>query len=206
MMNIYQSIPAIMLDMGVVGKDKKNAQQGFMFRGIDDVMNATNPFMAKHKVFVVPNVIERIREERTTKAGGAMYLTLLRVEFTFYAEDGTFVKAVTDGEAMDTGDKGTNKAMSIAFKYALFQVFNIPTEEMKDPDAETPEPTTAKTSSKFVSKSQSKELIELCKNADGTWDKEKILQLKAMGYNDTNEIPTTQFELVKKLLEDKKHE
>ena len=42
---------------------------------------------------------------------------------------------------MDSGDKATNKAMAIAMKYALFQVFCIPTEEMKDPDAETPEPT-----------------------------------------------------------------
>ena len=37
---------------------------------------------------------------------------------------------------MDSGDKATNKAMSIAFKYACFQVFCIPTEEMADPDAE----------------------------------------------------------------------
>ena len=40
---------------------------------------------------------------------------------------------------MDSGDKATNKAMAIAFKYACFQVFCIPTEEMKDPDGETPE-------------------------------------------------------------------
>ena len=39
---------------------------------------------------------------------------------------------------MDSGDKASNKALSIAFKYACFQVFCIPTEEMKDPDAETP--------------------------------------------------------------------
>ena len=39
---------------------------------------------------------------------------------------------------MDSGDKATTKAMAIAFKYACFQVFCIPTEEMKDPDAETP--------------------------------------------------------------------
>ena len=37
---------------------------------------------------------------------------------------------------MDSGDKATNKAMSIAFKYACFQTFCIPTEEMVDPDAE----------------------------------------------------------------------
>ena len=41
---------------------------------------------------------------------------------------------------MDSGDKATNKAMSIAYKYACFQVFCIPTEEMMDPDAEILEP------------------------------------------------------------------
>ena len=43
---------------------------------------------------------------------------------------------------MDSGDKASNKAMSSAFKYACFQVFCIATEEMKDPDAETPPPST----------------------------------------------------------------
>ena len=47
--------------------------------------------------------------------------------------------AVTIGEGMDSGDKATNKAMAIAFKYACFQVFCIPTEEMNDPDSESPE-------------------------------------------------------------------
>ena len=40
------------------------------------------------------------------------------------------------GEGMDSGDKASNKALAVAFKYACFQVFCIPTEEMKDPDAE----------------------------------------------------------------------
>ena len=43
---------------------------------------------------------------------------------------------------MDSGDKASNKAMSAAFKYACFQTFCIPTEEMQDPDAETPPPST----------------------------------------------------------------
>ena len=40
---------------------------------------------------------------------------------------------------MDRSDKSTNKAMSAAFKYACFQTFCIPTEEMRDADAESPQ-------------------------------------------------------------------
>ena len=135
-MNIYESITAVMNEIGAVGKNSKNAQQGFMFRGIDAVMNAINPALVKHKVFIVPEILEQSREERTTSKGGLLIYSICKVKYTFYAEDGSSVSAVVIGEGMDSGDKATNKAMSIAFKYACFQVFCIPTEEMKDPDAE----------------------------------------------------------------------
>ena len=138
-MNIYESICAIMADSPVVAKAQKNSQQGFMYRGVDVVMNVFQPLLAKHKVFVVPEVLDTSREERTTKNGGNLIYTILKMRYTFYAEDGTFVTAVVQGEGMDSADKSGNKAMSVAFKYAMFQVFCIPTEEMKDPDADSPE-------------------------------------------------------------------
>lgn len=140
-LNIYQAISACMADIGAIAKDKKNQQQGFMYRGIDDVMNALNPAMVKNGLFVVPEVLEQSREERTTKNGSQMTCTVMKIKYTFYAQDGTFISAVTVGEAMDMADKSSNKAMAIAFKYACFQVFCIPTEEMQDPDSVTPEPT-----------------------------------------------------------------
>lgn len=136
---IYKAISNVMTDIGAVGKNQKNQQQGFMFRGIDAVMNAINPALIKHHVFVVPEVLEQSREERTTKTGNHLIYSICRIKYTFYAEDGSSVTAITVGEGMDSGDKATNKAMAIAFKYACFQVFCIPTEEMKDPDAESHE-------------------------------------------------------------------
>lgn len=143
-MNIFESITAIMQEIPAIGKDKKNQQQGFKYRGIDDVMNALQPILSKHKVFVVPEVIDQSREERVTNKGGTILYSMLKVRYTFYAEDGTNVSAVVIGEGMDSGDKASNKAMAIAMKYAFFQVFCIPTEEMNDPDAETPEPSRPK--------------------------------------------------------------
>lgn len=135
-MNVYEAIIGVMGDIGAIGKGKKNTQQGFMYRGVDDVMNALQPLLVKHKVFIVPNIIKKAREERQTKQGGNLIYSVCDIEYTFYAEDGSSIKCTVTGEGMDSGDKATNKAMAIAFKYACFQVFCIPTEEMKDPDAE----------------------------------------------------------------------
>ena len=140
-MNIFDTINAVMADIGAIGKTSKNTTQGFMFRGIDAVMNAINPALVKYKLFIVPEVIEQTREERQTSKGNALIYSICKVRYTFYAEDGSSITCTVIGEGMDSGDKATNKAMSIAFKYACFQVFCIPTEEMEDPDKESHEVT-----------------------------------------------------------------
>ncbi|WP_066454501.1 ERF family protein [Anaerotruncus rubiinfantis] len=141
---IYAAMCAAMNSVGAIGKNDRNSQQGFMYRGIDAVYNALQPVLIEHKIFVVPEVLEQTREERQTKSGGSLIYSILKVKFTFYAEDGSNVSAVVIGEGMDSGDKASNKAMSAAFKYACFEAFCIPTDEMRDPDAETPESITPK--------------------------------------------------------------
>lgn len=143
-MNIYEAITAIMQEGYSIGKNKRNQQQGFMYRGIDDVMNTFQPLMSKYKVFCVPEVIGHEREERQTNKGNNLIYSILTIRYTFYAEDGTSVSAVVVGEGMDSGDKASNKALAVGMKYAMFQTFCIPTEEMIDPDSVTPEPTTPK--------------------------------------------------------------
>lgn len=133
---IYEAISNVMAEIGAVGKDSKNAQQGFKYRGIDAVMNALSPALIKNKVFVVPEILEQTREERQTSKGSNLIYSICKVRYTFYTTDGSSIQATVIGEGMDSGDKATNKAMSIAFKYACFQVFCIPTEEMVDPDSE----------------------------------------------------------------------
>lgn len=140
MSEIYTAIPKIMDDLGAVGKNSRNAAQGYNFRGIDDIVVALKPLLARYGVFYVPYVIGYTREEKPAKSGGVLMTSILEVEFTFYAIDGSSVKAKTVGEAMDSGDKSINKAMSAALKYALIDVFNIPTTEPKDSEHESPEP------------------------------------------------------------------
>lgn len=136
---IYEAISAVMRDVGAVGKTEKNDTQRYKYRGIDAMYNALSPAMVKNHVCVLPKVLESTREERTTKNGSLLIYTILKMEYTFFTDDGSSVTAVVIGEAMDSSDKSTNKAMSAAFKYACFQTFCIPTEEMKDSEADSPE-------------------------------------------------------------------
>ncbi len=133
---IYTLMGKIMSEIGHVGKDSKNEQQGFKYRSIDAVYNAINPLLGKYGVFLSPEVLSKTREERTNKNGTVLAFTCLRMKYTFYAPDGSSVSCVVEGEGMDSGDKSSNKAMAVAHKYALLQTFCIPTEEAKDPDAE----------------------------------------------------------------------
>jgi len=136
---IYAALAAVMAEVGAVGKNGTNTQQNYKFRGIDDVLAATQHVMAKHKVLCVPCVIDREREYIETRNGGKMASVRLLVKFTFYAEDGSSVESVTLGEAMDSGDKATNKAMATALKYCLTMGLLMPTRE-DDRDTETVSP------------------------------------------------------------------
>ena len=138
---IYQAMAEILAEIPSIGKDNKNKEQGFKYRGIDDVYNGLHPLLAKHKVFMAPTVLSRASEERATKNGGALQCVTLSVEYRFFHADGSSISCTVMGEGRDTSDKA-NKAMAAAHKYALLQTFCIPTEDIgqDDPDAETPEP------------------------------------------------------------------
>ena len=123
-----------------ISKDRNNAQQGYKFRGIDDCLNALAPLMASHGLVIIPECLDRTVTERETRNGGSLFYVTVRVKYRFYAtEDASTVDAYVFGEAMDSADKATNKAMSAAYKYAVIQTFCIPTEGDNDADATTHE-------------------------------------------------------------------
>ena len=136
----YISIINTMKSVGAVAKGEFNTYDKYKFRGIDAVMNALGPAMRQNGIFCTPHVISHIQEARDSRKGEKLMYTIVHVEYTFYADDGSNVKADVYGEAMDRSDKSTNKAMSAAFKYALFQTFCIPTEDFIDTETESPEP------------------------------------------------------------------
>lgn len=135
---IHKAIIAVMREVGAIGKDEKNEQQGYNYRSIDTVYNRVQPLFAKYGIYSYPKVIEQSREIGKTKSGGTMHYALLTVEYTFAADDGSSIAVTVVGEGMDAGDKASNKAMAAAHKYALCQVLNIPYQVI-DPDKFTPE-------------------------------------------------------------------
>ena len=142
-MNVYKAISAVQAELAREGisKGRKNVQQGYTFRGIDDVYNALAPILAKNGLCVLPRCKSREVVERVNKNGTALFYVTVEAEFDFVcAEDGSkHTVGPMYGEAMDSGDKATNKAMSAAYKYAAMQAFAIPTEGDNDADATTHE-------------------------------------------------------------------
>lgn len=210
---IYQKISLIMAAVGAIGKDQENVSQHFSYRGIDDVYNALNRHMAEHRVFTVSDVLREDSEERPSKSGGILITRIYKIKYKFYAEDGSFVETTVMGEAMDTGDKASNKAFAVAHKYALLQIFCIPTDEVKDPDAESHEAVSKKAEKKERPKQKKngakREPIPVKMNIDGSWveldyydvlqrftlakeslgDKDYYEILGSFGYEKSNLIP-----------------
>jgi hypothetical protein len=132
---IAQALSEVMKAVGAIAKKDKNTAQGFNFRGIDSVVNAVSPALQKFGVVVVPSVEEY--DYQTVEIGRnrtAMGHVRVKVTYTFIGVNGDAIKATVVGEAMDSGDKATAKAMSVAFRTALLQSLSLPTDEV-DPDA-----------------------------------------------------------------------
>lgn len=175
---IYGAIATIMRETKAITKSSRNQQQGFMFRGIDAVMNELHDLFANNGVFILPEVLDYNVTEKVTQKGGYLYYTRAKVKFHFVADDASEVCTINIGEAMDSGDKGMNKAMSIALKYALMQMLLIPTEEAKDPDATTPPETRPRTISEIIQTLdpvKDAQLMAALNTITGVTDKESIM-------------------------------
>lgn len=134
---IFEKLCEIQKQIDGIGKNEVNQIQRFNFRGIDTVYNYLHGLLAEHEVFSVSEILDEKSEERQTKNGGNLIYRILKMKYRFYTSDGSSVETVVIGEGMDSGDKASNKAMAIAHKYALLQMFTIPTEDKKDPDTES---------------------------------------------------------------------
>lgn len=165
--NVYAKIAAVQGALAKVGiaKDRRNSGQGYNFRGIDDVYSALSPLLATHGLVIIPRMMEREVVERQSGKGGALFNVTVKAEFDFIsAEDGSTHTACTYGEAMDSADKATNKAMSAAYKYAAFMAFAIPTEGDNDADATTHEvaPREAAPTVQPITDEQWAKIVSLC--------------------------------------------
>jgi hypothetical protein len=148
---INKVIPALMLAIGDIGKEKTagNGNFAFKFRGIDDVLNHVGPACAKLGVRVEVDVIDHSEDrqdfvEKTERSGTKFekqkfrIFARLKMIVRFIAEDDSVHTCSAIGSSMDTsGDKATNKAMSAAFKYICFLGLVIPVEGALDESDDT---------------------------------------------------------------------
>ena len=136
--NIHLALAAIIRDVNAVGKTRKNEQQGFKFRGIEDLLNELHPIFSAHGVLCVPFTESYEHISTVNAKGNTVIRVFLKAGYRFTASDGSIVEATALGEGLDTGDKATPKAHSMALKTVLCQTFLVPTEDVVDADAYSP--------------------------------------------------------------------
>lgn len=130
---VHEALARVMADVQAVKKTGHNAHDNYNFRGIDAVMNAAGPAMRAHGVVPLPLLQEVTYRDTQTSTGKATREVNVKVTYRFVGPAGDHLDVTVPGEALDRGDKGTAKAMSVAYRIALLQVLCIPTDE-PDPD------------------------------------------------------------------------
>lgn len=131
---IHKAMLQAMREIAAVGiaKDKTATLGGsnVKYRGIEAAMNAMSGILIRCGITVSADYTELRVQERMKgdpADGKATRFATLRGAFTFTeVNDGSSVTFSCFGEAMDSGDKATTKAQSVAFRTALFQAFVVP--------------------------------------------------------------------------------
>lgn len=139
--NVHSALAAVMGDLPSIGKggQASQAQGGYSYRGIEQITQHAAPLLAKHGVVFVPQVVSM--EFRDLMVNSKPWTdTILTVRYRICGPGGAddYVEAIVVGIGRDNSDKGANKAMTQAFKYALTQVLCI-ADQKDDNDGTTAE-------------------------------------------------------------------
>lgn len=140
MANAREVILAVMHSVQGVAKRDRNSAQGFNFRGIDAVVNKVGPALREAGGFILPEIVNEQHSTALTAKGSQINVVHLTVKFGIYGLDGEPIVGSVAAEAMNSGDKATAMAMSVALRTFLLQVLALPTDE-PDPDSFTYEAT-----------------------------------------------------------------
>lgn len=203
--SIFKKMALVMAEIGSIEKSQRNQAQGYAFRGIDQFVNALNPVLIKHEVFISPrctSCTSEIKEVTRSngKAGIDKHASIL-MEYDFIASDGSKVTiGPIPAEGVDSGDKATNKALSAALKYALIQTFSIPTQDMEEADRESPvlgapvKQEYKPSPEKLVTDPQINRLIAICKSSNWSQDALRTYINKNFGKNTSRLLNQIEYE------------
>lgn len=153
--SIYEAMLKIMGGIDPIAKNKKNTQQNYKYRGVEDIYAVLNPMLIANRVILIPEILSHNITEFTTGKGTLLFRVVATMKYTFKSvEDGSFIECIMTGEGMDSGDKATPKAISMAFKYMAFQLFCIPVDDNVDAEVDNHEVSTNPTPAPQNTKSE----------------------------------------------------
>jgi hypothetical protein len=144
---VHVALLRVMNDVRHVGKGSTFSAPGagtFKFRGIEEVLNAVGPSVRRHGLITMPvRWSAEYRETRTSK-GSIMRECTVTVDYLVMGPGGDILSypngeplfCQSRGEAVDTMDKSTTKAMSVAQRNMYIQLLQIPVRDL-DPEADS---------------------------------------------------------------------
>ena len=127
--HVYRAINAITSAFAKDGiaKAHTNVRDQYQYRSIDDVLNRLGPLLARHRLCILPRVLERTATEQRGDGDVLLTAATVRVAYELVScRDGSTHLVEAVGEALDPGDKATAKALSAAYKSAMLQAFCVP--------------------------------------------------------------------------------
>lgn len=136
--SLHRKIAEIINAVDHVAKDGRNTQQNYSFVSEAAFLAAVRGEMADRNVTVFPCVLpDTVRMiDRAVDGTGKGYVTTCVVRYTFTDGDtGEQFSADVLTQGHDSLDKGAFKAMTGGIKYALRQVFLIPTGDDAENDS-----------------------------------------------------------------------
>jgi hypothetical protein len=134
---VYRAINAVSAALAAAGIAKlhRNERDDYLYRSVDDVLDRLAPLLVRHKLCILPRVLERSATDRLGENDQLLVSVVLKVAFDLVSTaDGSGHTIETYGEALDASDKATAKAMSSAYKHAMLETFCVPVTQA-DADA-----------------------------------------------------------------------
>lgn len=128
---LAQAWLAVMAEVQEIRKDGRFNGGGasYMYRGVDAVVNAVGPALRKHKVMILPIKMEpAYRDVHVGSKGTPMRECTMTVTYKIIATTSEEWTVVGQGESLDSGDKGTTKAGTVAFRNMLLTTLAVPVD------------------------------------------------------------------------------
>jgi len=123
--DLASALSAAMGEVETIKKDGKNTMQGYAFTSEAAIANTLRPIMSKHGLSLVPTNIRVVNADTVQTKNATMQRVAVEATYTLMHKGGQSFTVTVPGEGMDSLDKAIPKALTMAYKYAMIQVFCV---------------------------------------------------------------------------------